>query len=68
VENANFSEYNTLNEGSYSNLVLEADIISDLPKEDLSKLTYNPNNIHSLADLRNFTHTSPLKTGLKGIL
>ena len=61
VENTNFTGYDALNAGSYSNIVLEADFVSDLPKEYLSKLTYNPNNIHTLNDLRNFTHSSPLE-------
>lgn len=61
VENTNFTGYDALNEGDYSNIVLEADFVSDLPREYLSKLTYNPNNIHSLSDLRNFTHTYPLE-------
>ena len=61
VENTNFTGYEALNAGSYSNIVLEADFVSDLPKEYLSKLTYNPNNIHTLNDLRNFTHTFPLE-------
>jgi amidase len=61
VENTNFTGYEALNAGSYSNIVLEADFVSDLPKEYLSKLTYNPNNIRTLNDLRNFTHTFPLE-------
>lgn len=61
VENTNFTGYDALNAGSYSNIVLEADFISDLPKEYLSKLTYNPNNINSLDELRNFTHSFPLE-------
>ena len=36
------------------NKVLGADFKSDLPKY-LSQLTVNPNNVHSLADLRDFT-------------
>ncbi|KAI1613970.1 amidase [Exophiala viscosa] len=61
VENTNFTGYEALNEGNYSNIVLEADFITDLPKEYLSKLTYNPNNITSVADLDNFTHSFPLE-------
>ncbi len=61
VENTNFTGYDALNEGNYSNIVLEADFITDLPKEYLSKLTSNPNNVHSVADVRNFTHSFPLE-------
>jgi len=41
-------------------LVLETDFINDLATY-LSELTYNPNEIHSLADLLNFTKSSPLE-------
>jgi amidase len=61
VENTNFTGYDALNAGSFSNIVLEADFISDLPKEYLSKLTHNPNNINSVKELRNFTHSFPLE-------
>ncbi|KIW12411.1 hypothetical protein PV08_09688 [Exophiala spinifera] len=61
VDNTNFTGYDALNEGNYSNIVLEADFISDLPKEYLSKLSYNPNNVHSVADVRNFTHDFALE-------
>ena len=61
VDNTNFTGYDALNKGNYSNIVLEADFVSDLPGEYLSKLTYNPNKVHSLADVRNFTHTFPLE-------
>lgn len=61
VENTNFTGYEALNNGNSSNIVLEADFISDLPREYLSHLVTNPHNIHSLADLRNFTHVFPLE-------
>jgi amidase len=61
VENTNFTGYEALNAGNYSNIVLEADFITDLPKEYLSKLTDNPNQVHSLADVRNFTHSFALE-------
>ncbi|EXJ81460.1 hypothetical protein A1O3_07752 [Capronia epimyces CBS 606.96] len=61
VDNTNFTGYKALNEGNYSNIVLEADFISDLPKEYLSQLSYNPNKVYSVADLRNFTHAFPLE-------
>jgi amidase len=41
--------------GSSEGIVLEADFISDLPGEYLSKLTSNPNHVYSVADVRNFT-------------
>ena len=68
-----FAENEYLN-GNNSLIVLEADFVADLPKEYLSlvlhpfqsphsnlisKLTTNPNNIHTLADVSNFTHSFP---------
>lgn len=41
--------------GNASSIVLDADFVSDLPGEYLSKLTYNPENVHDLVDVRNFT-------------
>ena len=38
--------------------VLASDFLSDLPKY-LSQLTLNPNNVHTLADVSNFTHRFP---------
>lgn len=61
VDNTNFTGYDALNEGDYSTIVLEADFNTDLPKEYLSQLTYNPTGIESVADLRNFTHNFPLE-------
>ena len=45
--------------GNSSITVLEADFISDLPGNYLSKLTYNPNNVNNVADVRNFTQRFP---------
>lgn len=61
VENTNFTGYEALNKGNYSNDVLYADFISDLPNEYLSKLIDNPNNVSSLADVQSFTHKNPLE-------
>ncbi|KAL8730034.1 MAG: hypothetical protein Q9166_004358 [cf. Caloplaca sp. 2 TL-2023] len=40
-------------------IVLEADFLSDLPKNYLSKLVANPNNVQNLVDVRNFTQSFP---------
>ncbi|KAL8824047.1 MAG: hypothetical protein Q9191_005336 [Dirinaria sp. TL-2023a] len=45
--------------GNASLIVLEADFVSDLPDNYLSKLTYNPENVHNLEDVRNFTQSFP---------
>lgn len=40
--------------------MLEVDFVSDLPKY-LSQLSYNPNQVHNVQDVLNFTHTYPLE-------
>lgn len=65
VDNANFSAYGefiadnneTLGKGS---IVLDADFVSDLANY-FSQLTVNPNNVKSLADVSNFTHSFKLE-------
>lgn len=47
--------------GTVVNNVLEADFISDLPGEYLSKLVSNPHDITSVATLQNFTRHFPLE-------
>ena len=60
VDNTNFTGYEASNEGNYSIIVLEADFNSDLPKY-LAQLSYNPNQVHNLEDVRNFTQSFPLE-------
>ena len=43
------------NNGSTETIVLDADFVSDLPGEYLSKLSYNPTGVMDLEDVRNFT-------------
>lgn len=56
IVDANF----TVPSPNTSSIVLQADFISDLAAY-LSELTYNPNEISSLADLRAFTQSFPLE-------
>ncbi|KAL8649221.1 MAG: hypothetical protein Q9226_005666 [Calogaya cf. arnoldii] len=59
VDNVNITEFaldRYLNSNA-SLIVLEADFISDLPRNYLSKLITNPNNVRNLVDVRNFTQT-----------
>ena len=61
TDNANITEFalsRYLNSRS-STIVLDADFITDLPQNYLSKLTTNPNNIRDLVDVDNFTHSFP---------
>lgn len=61
VDNLNITAYaldQYLN-GNTSLIVLDADFVSDLPNNYLSKLTYNPENVHNLEDVRNFTQSFP---------
>lgn len=62
IDNLNITPYalDQYFNGNASIIVLEADFVSDLPGEYLSKLVTNPNNVHSLEDVRNFTqHFAP---------
>ena len=59
IDNTNFTGYDALNNGPYSNNVLYMDFFTDLYKEYFSKLTLNPHNITSVADLQAFTHKTP---------
>ena len=45
--------------GNSSIIVLEADFVTDLPKNYLSKLVTNPQNVQDLEDVRNFTQSFP---------
>lgn len=47
------------NNGSTENTVLDVDFVTDLPTEYLSMLTGNPNNVHNLVEVSNFTHHFP---------
>ena len=57
IDNTNITAYalDQYFNGNASTIVLDADFISDLPGEYLSKLTYNPENVNDVADVRNFT-------------
>ncbi|KAL6716356.1 hypothetical protein ACLMJK_005922 [Lecanora helva] len=58
VDNTNITAYAlaTYNNGSTEEIVLDTDFVTDLPKDYLSMLTSNPQNVHDLADVDNFTH------------
>ena len=61
VDNTNITSYAlaAYTNGSSETIVLDADFVSDLPGEYLSMLSYNPNNVHDLADVSTFTHSFP---------
>lgn len=59
VDNTNYTAYAQYLSGNSTTIVLDADFVSDLPDKYLSKLTYNPENVHNLADVSNFTHKFP---------
>ena len=61
VDNTNITAFalDQYNNGSAENIVLDADFISDLADNYLSKLTYNPENVHNLEDVRTFTQHFP---------
>ncbi len=58
VDNTNFTAYSAFRRSNTTSIVLDADFIVDL-KKYLDQLTSNPNNVHSLADVSNFTHHFP---------
>lgn len=61
VEDTNITAFalETYNDGGTETIVLEADFVSDIPKNYLSKLSLNPNNVNNLEGVRNFTQTFP---------
>ena len=61
VDNTNITAYalDQYNNGNSSTIVLDADFVTDLPKNYLSRLISNPQNVHDLADVSNFTHSFP---------
>ena len=60
IDNTNITAYalNQYLNGNASIIVLEADFINDLAKY-LTNLVENPQNVHNLADVSNFTHRFP---------
>lgn len=60
VIDANFTAADEFWTSKLSAIVLNADFVVDL-QSYFESLTYNPRNITSLADLREFTHTFPLE-------
>ncbi|MCJ1455863.1 hypothetical protein MMC28_006220 [Mycoblastus sanguinarius] len=61
IDNTNITSFalDQYNDGNSSIVVLEADFITDLVTDYLSLLTYNPENVHDLAEVSNFTHHFP---------
>jgi amidase len=58
VENTNYTAYEEYLQSYAEGYVLDADFIPNLAAY-LAQLTYNPNNIHSLYDVRAFTQSFP---------
>lgn len=58
IEDANFTAYNTYLKSQIPQRVVAADMLSGFATY-LSALSSNPNNLHSLEDIRNFTQHSP---------
>lgn len=54
IVSSNFTQLTAYENSGNETIVLETDFINNLATY-LSELTYNPNNIHNLADLVNFT-------------
>lgn len=60
VDNITLPGYDVLAQANFPNIVLEADFNTDLAKY-FAELTYNPNNLKTVSDLRNFTQGFPLE-------
>jgi len=59
IDNTTWPGYD-IEPANRTSVVFDGDFISDLPKY-LAQLTYNPQNVHNLEDVRNFTQTFPLE-------
>lgn len=60
IDNTTWPGYEIETALNRTSVVLEADFVSDLPQY-LNQLTYNPQNVHNLQDVRNFTQSFPLE-------
>jgi amidase len=60
VENTNYTAYASYLNSSAEDIVLGGDFGPNLAAY-LSQLSYNPQNVHSLADVTDFTHNYPLE-------
>lgn len=60
VDDTNFTAYATYINSSVPESILQADFVSNIAKY-FSELETNPNNIHNLAELCNFTQHFPLE-------
>lgn len=60
VDNITLPGYDVLAQANFPNVVLEADFNTDLAKY-FRELVSNPNNLHTVSDLQNFTQNSPLE-------
>jgi amidase len=58
VENTNYTAYAQYAASNAEGIVLDGDFAPNLAHY-LEQLTYNPNNVHSLEDIRNFTQHFP---------
>lgn len=56
VDNTNYTAWEDYIQSDAEEIVLEVDFVANL-KAYLAQLTYNPANVHSLADITNFTHS-----------
>ena len=58
VDNANFQEFDFAGFSRNSSIVLDTDFVAGL-EQYLANLTTNPNNVHTLADIADFTMNEP---------
>ncbi|KAF2231151.1 amidase signature enzyme [Viridothelium virens] len=60
IDNTNFTAYEQWLSDNNETLVLNADFLVDLANY-FNELTFNPNDLHNLAELTNYTHANPLE-------
>ncbi|KAI9703394.1 MAG: hypothetical protein M1820_005866 [Bogoriella megaspora] len=60
IDNTNFTGFEQWLSDNNETLVLNADFLINLATY-FDELTFNPNNLHNLAELTNYTHTNPLE-------
>ncbi|KAI4675338.1 uncharacterized protein J4E84_010080 [Alternaria hordeiaustralica] len=58
VDNTNYTAWDQYLESNAEGIVLDGDFVPNLAHY-LEQLTYNPNDVHSLEDVRNFTQNFP---------
>lgn len=60
IDNTNFTGYDDYLASDDTRIIMKADFMTSIPKY-FSQLSHNPNDLHSVADLLDFTHNHELE-------